>query len=73
MRDLLENKERQAAYAKCATDQGKLAQIVAGAYAPGYTTDDMEAAIGAELKSIAAAQLGKQVAVPGEGRAKAHA
>ena len=35
MGDLLENKERQAAYAKCATDRGELARIVAGAYAPG--------------------------------------
>ena len=35
----LENKDRQAAYAKCATGRGELAKIVAGAYAPGYTTD----------------------------------
>ena len=45
---------------------------MAGAYAPGYTTDDMEASIVAELKAIAAAQLGKHVTVPGEGRVKAH-
>ena len=49
-----------------------MAKIVAGAYAPGYTPDDMEAAIVAELKAIAADQLGKQVTVPGEGRVKAH-
>ena len=49
MGDLLENKDpdRQAAYATCATDQGELAKIVAGACAPGHTwsTDAMEAAI----------------------------
>ena len=50
MGDLLEIKGRQAAYAKCATGRGELAKIVAGAYAPGYTTDVMEAAIVAELK-----------------------
>ena len=32
----------------------------------------MESAIVAELKAIAADQLGKQVVVPGEGRVKAH-
>jgi hypothetical protein len=72
MDDLLENKERQAACAKCATDRGELARIVAGAGAPGYTTNDMESAIVAELKAIAADQLGKQVVVPGDGRVKAH-
>ena len=72
MGDLLENKGRQAAYAQCVTDRGELARIVAGAYAPGHTTDDMEAAIVTELKEIAKVQLGKQVTVPGEGRAKAH-
>ena len=62
---VLENKERPAAYAKCATDPGGLARIVAGAYAPGYTADDMEAAAAADLTAIAAAQLGKQVKVLG--------
>ena len=48
MGDLLENKERQAAYAKCATDRGELARILAGADAPGYmyTTDDIVAELG---------------------------
>ena len=69
---LLECKANQAAYAKCAEDRGVLKGIAKGAYAPGYSTDDMEGAIVAELQEIARIQLGEQVKVPGEGRVKAH-
>ena len=41
-------------------------------YAPGYSVDDMERAIVAELQEVARIQLGEQVKVPGEGRVKAH-
>ena len=74
MGDLLSNKERQDEYAKCATARGVLASIRVAqrVHDVGYTTASMEADIVDELKAIATEQLGRRVAIPGEGRVKAH-
>ena len=72
MGDLLSNAERQDAYAKCATARGVLASITRRVHEVGYTTSSMEADIVDELKAIATDQLGQRVAIPGEGRVKAH-
>ena len=66
--DLLDNKERRAAYEQCCA-----AECEALAYqAPSMTPTAVEVAFRGLLTKVAQEQLGDQVRVPGEGRVKAH-
>ena len=50
---LLESKANQAESAQCAEDRGALRGIAQGAYASGYSVENMERAIVAELQEVA--------------------